>query len=216
MARVVCFSQPILVMISSKVVPPSRLSIAITWLVLLPSRGAPASFVVAATGAFFARVAFFFAPGSDDATSGDSGAPMVDGAGSVDSGMPASGWAVLLAPCPATGTVAGTGAGSSAAAGPVWPRVWIAFQIRDTAVTRSLNLRTGVSPGRLFQISASRAAGQFAASFANAPSLLNRSEFGTVSASFAELWMVMLFVSFSIVKCFIFRLLVRHLPRSAH
>jgi hypothetical protein len=33
-------------MISSSVVPPSRLSIEITWLVLLPSRGAPASFEV--------------------------------------------------------------------------------------------------------------------------------------------------------------------------
>jgi hypothetical protein len=37
------------VMISSSVVPPSRLSIAITWLVLLPSRGAPASFAFVAT-----------------------------------------------------------------------------------------------------------------------------------------------------------------------
>ena len=64
MARVVCFCQPIAVMISSSVVSPSRLSIAITWLVLLPSRGAPA--FVAATGAFLSRVAFFFAAGSVD------------------------------------------------------------------------------------------------------------------------------------------------------
>jgi len=49
-ARVVCFCQPIAVMISSSVVPPSRLSISITWLDLLPSRGAPA--FVAALGAF--------------------------------------------------------------------------------------------------------------------------------------------------------------------
>jgi hypothetical protein len=39
-----------------------------------------------------------------------------------------------------------------------------------------LNFRTGVSPGSEFQISANRAAGQLAASFASAASLLNRSE----------------------------------------
>jgi hypothetical protein len=36
----------------------------------------------------------------------------------------------------------------------------LAFQIRDTAVGRSLNFLTGVAPGRLFQISTSRAGGQ--------------------------------------------------------
>jgi hypothetical protein len=51
MARVVCFSQPMALMISSRVVPPSAFSMAITWLVLLPSRGVPGS--VAALGAFF-------------------------------------------------------------------------------------------------------------------------------------------------------------------
>src|ERR1700719_5291587 len=56
-ARVVGFCQPIAVMISSSVVPPSRLSIAITWLVLLPSRGVPA--FAAATGVFFVLVALF-------------------------------------------------------------------------------------------------------------------------------------------------------------
>src|ERR1019366_4599260 len=187
MALVVCFNHPMALMISSSVVPPGRLSIAITWLVLLPSRGAPASFAVGATGAFFARVAFFFAPGSDDATSGDCGATVVAGAGSVTSGLTASGWAVALAPCSGTGAVSGTGVVSSAA-GTDWPRVWIVFQIRDTAVTRSLNFFTGVSPGRLFQISTSREAGQFAASFASAASLLNRSELATASASFAEPW----------------------------
>jgi hypothetical protein len=53
-------------------------------------------------------------------------------------------------------------------------------------VARSLNFRTGVSPGRLFQISTRRAADQLAASFARAASLLNRSELGRASASFAE------------------------------
>jgi hypothetical protein len=36
---VVCLSQPILVMISSRVVPPSRFSMAITWLVLAALAG---------------------------------------------------------------------------------------------------------------------------------------------------------------------------------
>src|ERR1700733_1175930 len=53
MARVVFFCQPIAAIISSSVAPPSRLSIAITWLVLLPSRGAPA--FVATTGVFWVR-----------------------------------------------------------------------------------------------------------------------------------------------------------------
>src|ERR1019366_2287087 len=104
-----------------------------TWLVLLPSRGAPASFAVAATGAFFARVAFFFAAGSDGATSGDCGATVVPTAGSWLSGMPASGWAVSLASCSGTEAVSGTGAVSSAAAGPAGPTLWIAFQIPLTA-----------------------------------------------------------------------------------
>jgi len=59
-----------------------------------------------------------------------------------------------------------------------------------------LNFFTGVSPGRLFQISISRAVGQFAASFARAASLVNRSELGTASASLPEPWNVMLLVSF--------------------
>src|SRR5580700_4899228 len=108
MALVVCFNQPIWVMISSSVVPPSRLSIAITWAVLLFSLGAPTSFAVAAAGAVLARVAFFFAPGWDDATLGDCGATGVAGAGSVDSGPAASGWAASLASCSGTGAVSGT------------------------------------------------------------------------------------------------------------
>jgi hypothetical protein len=61
MARVVCFCHPMAVMISSSVVPPSRFSIAITWLVLLSARGMPA--FVAGLGAFFARVVLVF-PGA--------------------------------------------------------------------------------------------------------------------------------------------------------
>jgi hypothetical protein len=51
--------------------------------------------VVSAAGAFFARVAFFFAAGSNDATSGDCGATGEETAGSVDSGMTASGCSQL-------------------------------------------------------------------------------------------------------------------------
>jgi hypothetical protein len=58
MTRVVCFCQPIAVMIAFSVTPPSRLSMAITWLVLLPSRGAPSWSVL---GAFLAWVALTFA-----------------------------------------------------------------------------------------------------------------------------------------------------------
>ena len=43
----------------------------------------------------------------------------------------------------------------------------MAFQMRSTAVLRSLNFFTLSAPGRLFQISTSRAAGHFAASFAS-------------------------------------------------
>jgi hypothetical protein len=49
-----------------------------------------------------------------------------------------------------------------------------------------LNSRTCGSPSGLLQISTSREAGQLSASFVSAASLLNRSEYGTASASFAE------------------------------
>src|ERR1700688_1657641 len=88
--------------------------------------------------------------------------------------------------------------------------------MRVTAVARSLNFFNGFAPGRVFQISTNREAGQFSASFASVASLLKRSESGTASASFAEAWIVMLLVSFSIVKIFILNLVARRLPRSGH
>ena len=124
------------------VVPPSRLSIAITWLVFLPSLGAPASFAGAATGAFFFTGSLLLRGRVRRRHVGRRGATGVAGAGSFDSGTTASGWAVSLASC------SGTGAGSSAT-GAEWSRLWIAFQMRVTAVARSLNLRNGVSLGRL-------------------------------------------------------------------
>jgi hypothetical protein len=66
--RVVCCCQPISLMISSSVAPPSRLSIAITRAVLLSSRGALA--LVSPVGTFFERLAFLVAAGVVGATSG--------------------------------------------------------------------------------------------------------------------------------------------------
>src|SRR5260370_24610556 len=67
--------------------------------------------------------------------------------------------------------------------------LWIAFQIRETAVLRSVNLRTGATPVRLFQISTSREVGQPEASFSNSAAVLNR---GSAPASDAEAKAVML------------------------
>src|SRR5450432_4239132 len=59
----------------------------------------------------------------------------------------------------------------------------MAFQIRATAVFLSVNLVTGVAPGRWFQVSNSWAEGQAAVSFAKTASLLKHSEFRTASAA---------------------------------
>src|SRR5437868_4679870 len=75
----------------------------------------------------------------------------------------------------------------------------MAFQIRFTAVWRLVNFRTGLTPGRLFQISTRREAGHFAASFARSVALRKRSVSGLLSASVAEANAVML-LSRSIVK----------------
>src|SRR6266404_679625 len=52
-------------------------------------------------------------------------------------------------------------------------RCWIAFQIRVTASPRLVNFLAGTTPGRLFQISISRATGHWAASLPNSLGLLN-------------------------------------------
>jgi len=62
-------------------------------------------------------------------------------------------------------------------------RLWMAFQIRSTAVARSLNFFTFSAPGRLFQISTSRAMGQLTASLASPAWLRKRCAFPTASAS---------------------------------
>jgi hypothetical protein len=62
----------------------------------------------------------------------------------------------------------------------------MAFQMRFTAVARSLNFLTRDAPGKLFQISMRRAGGQIAASLASAGSLANmlriRDGFGLFAA----------------------------------
>jgi hypothetical protein len=60
------------------------------------------------------------------------------------------------------------------------------FQIRLTAVWRSLNFLTGTAPGRLFQISTRRAAGQSVASLFSPAALRKRSAFATASASIGK------------------------------
>src|SRR3954452_2098527 len=52
---------------------------------------------------------------------------------------------------------------------------WSTFQTRPTPTFRLVNLLTGTTPGRLFQISTRRAAGQLPASCANSSRLLNLS-----------------------------------------
>src|SRR5216684_7368747 len=52
-------------------------------------------------------------------------------------------------------------------------RCWMAFQIRVTASSRLVNFLVGTTPGRLFQISTSRAPGHWAASLPNSLGLLN-------------------------------------------
>jgi hypothetical protein len=75
------------------------------------------------------------------------------------------------------------------------------------AFLRSANFFTGAAPGRLFQISTSRVVDQSAASFVRAASVPKLSALTTASASISVAWIVMLFVSFSMLKVIIFSLL---------
>jgi hypothetical protein len=115
--RTVCRCQPIFSMISARVAPFFRWSMTTTWAVLLPSRGALASCVLAARlpwGAFLAAVAFLVALPFV-------GAPLAD-----------------CAPRLAFRVVFGC-AGSAAFGFVASPRSWVLFQIRVAAVVRSLN-----------------------------------------------------------------------------
>src|ERR1035437_2600219 len=127
--RTVCFCQPIFSMISARVAPFFRWSMATTWAVLLPSRGPALSSALAAflaLVAFLAGVAFLVALAF-------AGAP-------------------LAACSPPLGLRSAFGFGAS-------PRVWICSQIRPVATLAVLKLFTGLTPGRLFQMATRRSAG---------------------------------------------------------
>ena len=53
-------------------------------------------------------------------------------------------------------SIAATRASEAGAAASSFPRPWMAFQMRSVATFRFVNLVTGLTPGRLFQISTSR------------------------------------------------------------
>src|SRR5215472_5035175 len=132
-------------MISSRVAPFFRWSIATTRAVLLPSRG-PEDPVAAFApllplGAFFAGVAFLLVLPF-------AGAPLAAGARPL----------TLVGAFGALGSAAGLAAS---------PRPWMRAQIRLIAVLVLLNFFTGTTPARLFQISTNRSAGQAAASSAS-------------------------------------------------
>src|ERR1039457_1331503 len=140
-------------MISEMVAPPLRWSMAITWAILLPSRGPPPSFALAAflaLGAALAGVAFLVALAF-------AGAPLAD-------------CATPLAFFFAFGFVACSGFGSSGAPSPL-----MRSQMRLAAALLLLKLSTGVTPVRLLKIATSRSAGQAFASSASSFWLLKLS-----------------------------------------
>src|ERR1035437_1032712 len=140
--RTVCFCQPIFCMISVRVAPPLRCSIATTWAVLLPSRGAAASCGFAAFlpwGGFLPAMAFWpvFA---------FAGAPLAP-----------------RAPRLALGSAFGF-AGGSAFGSALWPRPWMRAHTWPAATLWLAKRFTGLTPARLFQIATSLSLGQEAAS----------------------------------------------------
>src|SRR5450756_264938 len=132
--RTVCFCQPIFCMISIRVAPPLRCSIATTWAVLLPSRGAAASCGFAAFlpgGGFLAVVAVW---------------PVF-----AVAGAPLAPRAPRLALAFAFGSV-------------LWPRPWMRAHTWPAATLWFGKRFTGLTPARLFQIATSLSLGQEAAS----------------------------------------------------
>src|ERR1700735_5707458 len=175
----VCFCHPILSMISARGAPFLRWSMATTWAVLLPSRGAVASCVWAALlpwGAFLAAVALLVA------------LPFVT--------APLADCAPPLALRSAFGCRGCAGFGFTDS-----PRSWMLFQIRVAAVVRSLNFLTGVTPGRLFQMATSRSAGQPAASSASSFWLAKESNgVAAVATASSGVPCAVMLLSVSIVK----------------
>src|ERR1019366_317825 len=133
--RTVCFCQHIFCMISVRVAPPLRCSIATTWAVLLPSRGASCGFAAFLPwGGFLAAVAF----GPDFAVAGPPLAPR----------------APRLALGSAFGFARGSAFGSA-----LWPRPWMRAQIWPAAALWLAKRFTGLTPARLFQIATSLSLG---------------------------------------------------------
>src|ERR1035437_3940872 len=162
-------------MISAKVAPFFRWSMATTWAVLLPSRTAPAAFFWP-LGTLFVRLAFL---------------PTL-----LLAGAPLAARAPPLALRSAFASAGCSGCGCSGA-----PNPWMRAQMRLMAALLLLKLSKGVTPGRLFQIATRRSVGQLAANSASSFWLAKVSHGVAVvaAASSAEPNAVMLF-SVSIVK----------------
>src|ERR1022692_1204268 len=198
--RTVCFCQPIFFITSASVAPPFRCSMATTWAVLLPSRGAAASFALTTflpLGALLAAVVFLAALPLV-------GAPLATCAPRVAACAPPLAFrsAFGLAGWCAFGSGVPTGAAAFGATGS--PSPWMRAQIRLMAVFRSLNFLTAVTPGRLFHTARSLSAGQWAARSANSCWLAKESN-GLAVAAAASSWVantLMLF-SLSMVNVFI-------------
>src|ERR1039457_577886 len=168
MPRTVCFSQWKVRASSSKVAPFFRLSIAITWAILLPSRGPPPSFALAvflALGAFLAGVAFLVA-------------------------LPLADCARLVPFFPAFGFAACSACGCSGS-----PRLLMRSQMRATAALVLLKLSTGVTPVRLLKIETSRSAGHALASSTSSFWLLKLLK-GVAVAAAASSWLENATISF--------------------
>src|ERR1017187_9484262 len=180
--RTVCFCQPMVFMISERVAPFLRWSMATTWAVLLPSRTAPAAFFWP-LGTLFVRLAFL---------------PAL-----LLAGVPLAAHAPPLALRSAFGLAGCSGCGCSGA-----PNPWMRAQMRLMAALLLLKLSKGVTPGRLFQIATRRSVGQLAANSASSFWLAKVSKGVVVAAaaSSAEPNAVML-LSVSIVKVVIIVLL---------
>jgi hypothetical protein len=78
--------------------------------------------------------------------------------------------------------------------------IWTDFQIREIASLRLVNLRTGVTPGSVFQILTRREVDHSVASLINWASLLNDSVALTGWKSLADEYIPIRWVSLSIVK----------------
>src|ERR1017187_4545230 len=138
---------------SFKVAPFFRLSRAIAWAILLPSRGPVASFALAAflaLGAALAGVAFLVALPLPGAPLADCARPLA--------------------------FLSGFGFAGAAAGFAASPSPWMRCQMRATAVLGSLSFLVGFSPGKLFRIASRRSAGQAAANSASSCSLANVSK----------------------------------------